>query len=154
MAVKGPNHQMRTRIRGLTVLFALIGFGLVGVRLLYMQVFNHDFYVQQATALQTRDTFITPNRGKIDPRGERRRPHAERAAAVRERAAQARDGGQRGHQHRGHGPAVRKVAGAGHGGAQGRGGVFGCDGSVRHGAIVTVHRAGNALEWRPCRRTS
>ena len=59
MAVKGPNHQMRTRIRGLTVLFALIGFGLVGVRLLYMQVFNHDFYVQQATALQTRDTFIT-----------------------------------------------------------------------------------------------
>ena len=46
MAVKGPNHQMRTRIRGLTVLFALIGFGLVGVRLLYMQVFNHDFYVQ------------------------------------------------------------------------------------------------------------
>ena len=52
MAVKGPNHQMRTRIRGLTVLFALIGFGLVGVRLLYMQVFNHDFYVQQATALQ------------------------------------------------------------------------------------------------------
>lgn len=65
MAVKGPNHQMRTRIRGLTVLFALIGFGLVGVRLLYMQVLNHDFYVQQATALQTRDTFITPNRGKI-----------------------------------------------------------------------------------------
>ena len=65
MAVKGPNHQMRTRIRGLTVLFALIGFGLVGVRLLYMQVFNHDFYVQPATALQTRDTFITPNRGKI-----------------------------------------------------------------------------------------
>ena len=38
MAVKGPNHQMRTRIRGLTVLFALIGFGLVGVRLLYMPV--------------------------------------------------------------------------------------------------------------------
>ena len=65
MAVKGPNHQMRTRIRGLTVLFALIGFGLVGARLLYMQVFHHDFYVQQATSLQTRDTFITPNRGRI-----------------------------------------------------------------------------------------
>ena len=31
----------------------------------YMQVFNHDFYVQQAASLQTRDTFITPNRGKI-----------------------------------------------------------------------------------------
>ena len=28
MAVQ-TNHQMRTRIRGLTVLFALIGFGLV-----------------------------------------------------------------------------------------------------------------------------
>ena len=89
-----------------------------------------------------------------DPRGERRHPHAERAAAVRERAACPRGCGRRGHQHRGHGPAVGKVAGAGHGGAQGRSGVFGCDGSVRHGAIVTAHRAGNALEWRPCRRTS
>ena len=71
MAVKGPNHQMRTRIRGLTVLFALIGFGLVGVRLLYMQVFNHDFYVQQATALQTRDTFH-----HAQPRQDLRREHA------------------------------------------------------------------------------
>ena len=59
---------MRTRIRGLTVLFALIGFGLVGVRLLYMQVFNHDFYVQQATALQTRDTFITPTAARSTTR--------------------------------------------------------------------------------------
>ena len=46
-------------------LFLVIGFGLVGVRLLYMQVFHHDFYIQKATSLQTRDTFITPNRGKI-----------------------------------------------------------------------------------------
>ncbi len=43
MAVKDPTIKC-TRIRELTVLFALIGFGLVGVRLLYMQVFNHDFY--------------------------------------------------------------------------------------------------------------
>lgn len=70
MAVKGPNHQMRTRIRGLTVLFALIGFGLVGVRLLYMQVFNHRFLCAgRRRQLQTRDTFITPNRGKIYRRG-------------------------------------------------------------------------------------
>ena len=55
MAVKGPNHQMRTRIRGLTVLFALIGFGLVGVRLLYMQVFNHDFYCLLYTSPSPRD---------------------------------------------------------------------------------------------------
>ena len=65
MAVKGPNHQMRTRIRLLTAVFAVVGFGLVGLRLLYMQVFHYDFYMQQATSLQTRDTFITPNRGKI-----------------------------------------------------------------------------------------
>ena len=41
------------------------GFGLVAVRLLYMQVFRNDFYVQQATTLQTRDTLVTPNRGTI-----------------------------------------------------------------------------------------
>ena len=80
MAVR-TNHQMRTRIRGLTVLFALIGFGLVGVRLLYMQVFNHDFYVQQATALQTRDTFITP-----EPRQDLRREHAGAGRVRRGRA--------------------------------------------------------------------
>lgn len=65
MTVKGPNNQMRARIGVLTLLFVAIGFGLVGVRLLYMQLFNHDFYVQQATTLQTRDTIITPNRGSI-----------------------------------------------------------------------------------------
>ena len=30
-----------------------------------MQLFHYDFYIQQAASLQTRDTFITPNRGKI-----------------------------------------------------------------------------------------
>ena len=65
MAVKGPNHQMRTRIRGLTVLFALIGFGLVGVRLLYMQVFNHDFYVQQASASILRKRASLPRRSRL-----------------------------------------------------------------------------------------
>lgn len=65
MAAKGPNNQMRARIGVMTLAFVVFGFGLVGIRLLYMQVFNHDFYVQQAASLQTRDTFITPNRGKI-----------------------------------------------------------------------------------------
>ena len=49
----------------LTLAFVAIGFGLVAVRLLYMQVFRNDFYVQQATTLQTRDTLVTPNRGTI-----------------------------------------------------------------------------------------
>ena len=70
MAVKGPNHQMRTRIRGLTVLFALIGFGLVGVRLLYMQVFNHDFYVQQRRRCRR------ATRSSRQPRQDLRREHA------------------------------------------------------------------------------
>ena len=65
MAAKGPNPRMRSRIGALTLAFILGGFGLVGVRLLYMQVFHNDFYVQQATALQTRDSFLTPNRGAI-----------------------------------------------------------------------------------------
>ena len=65
MAAKGPNNQMRARIGVMTLAFVVFGFGLVGIRLLYMQVFHHDFYVQQAASLQTRDTFITPNRGKI-----------------------------------------------------------------------------------------
>ncbi len=65
MTVKGPNNQMRGRISWLSLLFVVLGFGLLAVRLLYMQVFNSDFYVQQATTLQTRDSIITPNRGKI-----------------------------------------------------------------------------------------
>ena len=65
MTAKGPNNRMRKRVSGLAVLFIVLGFGLVGVRLLYMQVFNNSFYVQQATELQTRDSFITPNRGTI-----------------------------------------------------------------------------------------
>ena len=65
MSAKGPDNRMRARIGVLTLLFVIAGFGLVGIRLLYMQVFNNDFYVQQATALQTRDSFITPNRGTI-----------------------------------------------------------------------------------------
>ena len=65
MGEKKPRVNMTMRLRVLTALFLVIGFGLVGVRLLYMQVFHHDFYIQKATSLQTRDTFITPNRGKI-----------------------------------------------------------------------------------------
>ena len=65
MAMKGPNNQMRSRVVVLTLLFVVVGFGLVGARLLYMQVFHHDFYVQKATMLQTRDSIITPNRGTI-----------------------------------------------------------------------------------------
>lgn len=56
---------MRARIGALTLLFVVCGFGLVALRLLYMQVFQYDFYIQQATSLQTRDSFITPNRGTI-----------------------------------------------------------------------------------------
>ena len=32
-------------------LFLVIGFGLVGVRLLYMQVFHHDFYIQKLSLI-------------------------------------------------------------------------------------------------------
>ncbi|MDO4270481.1 MAG: penicillin-binding transpeptidase domain-containing protein [Eubacteriales bacterium] len=65
MAVKGPSNQMRSRIVFLTLAFVVVGFGIVCVRLLYMQVFNQRFYVQQATTLQTRDAIVTPNRGTI-----------------------------------------------------------------------------------------
>lgn len=65
MAIKGPNNQMRARIGVLTLLFVLVGFGVVGARLFYMQVLNRDFYVQHAKQLQTRDTLVTPNRGTI-----------------------------------------------------------------------------------------
>ena len=65
MAIKGPNNQMRARVGWLTVLILVLGFGLVAARLLYMQTVHHDFYVQKATMLQTRDTLVTPNRGTI-----------------------------------------------------------------------------------------
>ena len=70
MAVKGPNHQMRTRIRGLTVLFALIGFGLVGVRLLYMQVFNRFLCAAGDSAADARHVH------HAQPRQDLRREHA------------------------------------------------------------------------------
>lgn len=65
MSAKGPDNRMRARIGALTLLFVVCGFGLIALRLLYMQVFQYDFYIQQATSLQTRDSFITPNRGTI-----------------------------------------------------------------------------------------
>lgn len=65
MNIKGPGTSMRRRITVLALLFVLIGFGAVIIRLLYMQLFNHAFYVQQATMLQTRDSLVTPNRGTI-----------------------------------------------------------------------------------------
>ena len=65
MSAKGPDNRMRARIGALTLLFVVCGFGLVALRLLYMQVFQYDFYIQQATSRQTRDSFITPNRGTI-----------------------------------------------------------------------------------------
>lgn len=65
MNIKGPGTNMRRRITVLALLFVLIGFGIVVIRLFYMQFFKHSFYVQQATMLQTRDSLITPNRGTI-----------------------------------------------------------------------------------------
>lgn len=65
MTAKGPNNRMRSRIHALMIGFVVVGFGLVVARLLYMQIFRNDFYVQQATTLQTRDTLVTPNRGTI-----------------------------------------------------------------------------------------
>lgn len=65
MTVKGTSPQMRTRLSWLTLLILAVGFGMVAIRLLYMQVFHYDFYVQKATTLQTRDAIVTPNRGKI-----------------------------------------------------------------------------------------
>ena len=56
---------MRARVGGLTLLFIVLGFSLVGVRLLYMQVLHNDYYRQQATELQTNDIFVSPNRGTI-----------------------------------------------------------------------------------------
>lgn len=65
MAAKGSGPTMRSRISWLAVLIVVLGFGLVAARLFYMQVLRNDFYVQQATTLQTRDTLVTPNRGTI-----------------------------------------------------------------------------------------
>lgn len=56
---------MRTRIRVLLLVFLLIGFGAVFIKLFYMQVIRYDFFVQKATELQTRDSLITPGRGTI-----------------------------------------------------------------------------------------
>ncbi len=65
MPIKGPNSSMKKRIRIMIALMAGLGFSMVAVRLFYMQVIQHEFYQEQATTLQTRDTVVTPKRGTI-----------------------------------------------------------------------------------------
>ena len=82
---------MRARVGGLTLLFIVLGFGLVGVRLLYMQVLHNDYYRQQATELQTNDIFVSPQ-----PRHDLRRQHAG-AGGIGDGRAHLRHA-ERGHQ--------------------------------------------------------
>ena len=65
MPIKGPSSRMKKRLGVMIAFTVALGFGLVAIRLFYMQVVRHDFYQDQATLLQTQDTVITPKRGTI-----------------------------------------------------------------------------------------
>lgn len=60
-----PNTQMRGRIAVLIIFLSCIGFAAVAVRLFWMQVVRHDYYVDKALGFQTRDSIIEPRRGTI-----------------------------------------------------------------------------------------
>ncbi len=47
------------------VVFCVVGFCAVGVRLFYMQIIQNDFYQDKAINNQTRDTVVSPKRGTI-----------------------------------------------------------------------------------------
>lgn len=65
MSMKKPDRKMIKRIGLVTMAFLFIGFGVVAVRLFYMQVIQHDFYQEKAINNQTSDKIVTPKRGTI-----------------------------------------------------------------------------------------
>lgn len=60
-----PDRSMRSRLSLLIVLFAALGFIVVGGKLFYMQIINTKFYQSKAAENQTKDLIITPTRGTI-----------------------------------------------------------------------------------------
>lgn len=60
-----PDKTMKKRLAFLIVLFAVLGFVVVGLKLFYMQVIDTNFYQSKAAENQTKDLIITPTRGTI-----------------------------------------------------------------------------------------
>ncbi len=65
MPIKGPGKEMQRRMAALAAVACTIGFFAVVVRLLWMQVYQYDYYNTKANSLQTRDTILQPKRGTI-----------------------------------------------------------------------------------------
>lgn len=65
MPIKGPGKEMQRRMAVLAALACTVGFSAVVVRLLWMQVYQYDYYNTKANSLQTRDTILQPKRGTI-----------------------------------------------------------------------------------------
>lgn len=65
MPIKGPGKEMQKRLRLMALIACTIGFSAVVVRLLWMQVYQYDYYNTKASSLQTRDTLLPPKRGTI-----------------------------------------------------------------------------------------
>ena len=55
----------RRRVWVLTIIFGVLTFAAVAVRLFQIQVMDHEFYQEKAVSLQTRDKVIYPSRGTI-----------------------------------------------------------------------------------------
>jgi cell division protein FtsI/penicillin-binding protein 2 len=54
---------MLNRMVFLLIFFGIAVFIVIGVRLFYIQVMNHEFYEQKAVGQQTLDKVIMPQRG-------------------------------------------------------------------------------------------
>jgi len=59
------NKKTRRRVWTLAIVFGVLAFAAITVRLFKLQVLDHEFYKEQAVSLQTRDKVIYPTRGTI-----------------------------------------------------------------------------------------
>jgi stage V sporulation protein D (sporulation-specific penicillin-binding protein) len=60
-----PDHGFRVRARLVALLFCLICFSGLVVRLFYLQIITGDWYAERAAAQQLRNTVVPADRGKI-----------------------------------------------------------------------------------------
>ena len=62
---KTPNSMMLRRTLFIMIVCGIVAFAVLAIRLLKLQVFDHDFYETSAIDQQVRETTVTAARGTI-----------------------------------------------------------------------------------------
>ena len=60
-----PNSMMLRRTLFLAIVCGILAFAVLGLRLMKLQLIDHDFYEEMAIEGQLRDTKVTAERGKM-----------------------------------------------------------------------------------------